>query len=81
MTFPQRRGLEFESVFFVNLDQISKKAAGLLDKYLYVGLTRAASFLGGTYTTDFPKEIHFMRDDFQEGDWSSFVGSVSSFHV
>ncbi len=67
------KGLEFESVFFVNIDQIAAKVPELIDKYLYVGLTRASSFLAVTYSTEFPEKIHFVKDYFREGDWSKLV--------
>ncbi len=67
------KGLEFESVFFVNLDQLSPEMATLIDKYLYVGLTRAASFLAITYAENFPEKIRFIEDDFLTGDWGRLV--------
>jgi UvrD-like helicase C-terminal domain len=42
------KGLEFEAVFFVGVDELSKRTGELFDKYLYVGATRAATFLGVT---------------------------------
>lgn len=63
------KGLEFESVFFINLNEISKRAPQLVDKYLYVGLTRAASFLGVTYDGAFPEKIRFAEGYFEDGDW------------
>ncbi len=63
------KGLEFESVFFINLDKLSTDLAALIDKYLYVGLTRAASFLAITFTENFPDKIRFIENDFKTGDW------------
>jgi hypothetical protein len=42
------KGLEFEAVFFVGLDRLARRYPGLFEKYLYVGATRAAMFLGMT---------------------------------
>lgn len=42
------KGLEFEAVFFVGIDDLAKNRPTLFDKYLYVGATRAAAFLGLT---------------------------------
>ncbi len=42
------KGLEFESVFFVGIDQLEHNAPDLFEKYLYVGSTRAAVYLGMT---------------------------------
>jgi DNA helicase IV len=42
------KGLEFEAVFFVEIDQLVYNHPKLFDKYLYVGTTRAATYLGIT---------------------------------
>lgn len=42
------KGLEFEAVFFVRLDRLASLQPALFDKYLFVGATRAATFLGLT---------------------------------
>jgi superfamily I DNA/RNA helicase len=67
------KGLEFESVFFVDLDRIYHQSPDLIDKYLYVGLTRAASFLAVTFNYDFPKKISYIESFFKEGDWSNYA--------
>ncbi len=67
------KGLEFESVFFLNINKIAEQTPNLIDKYLYVGLTRAASFLGVVYKNQFPDEIKFIEKYFKEGDWSRFT--------
>lgn len=67
------KGLEFEGVFFLNLDQLPSHLAELVEKYLYVGLTRAASFLAVIYTQEFPEKIRFVESDFIEGDWRHLV--------
>jgi len=67
------KGLEFESVFFLDLDKIGRQSPDLVDKYLYVGLTRAASFLAVTYHTRFPEQVNYIEEFFREGDWSSYV--------
>lgn len=67
------KGLEFEGVFFLGIDAIHDKTPDLLDKYLYVGLTRATTFLGVTYKSHFPKKIGFVEDSFQFGNWSEFI--------
>jgi len=63
------KGLEFEGVFFIDLDRISDDNPDLVDKYLYVGLTRASSFLAVTYRTVFPEKVHFIEQYFKDGDW------------
>jgi len=42
------KGLEFEAVFFVGIDRLESLRPELFDKYLYVGATRAAMYLGVT---------------------------------
>jgi hypothetical protein len=42
------KGLEFEAVFFVGVDKLAADLPDLFDKYLYVGATRAAMYLGLT---------------------------------
>jgi hypothetical protein len=42
------KGLEFEAVFFVDLDLLADLHPDLFDKFLYVGTTRAATYLGLT---------------------------------
>jgi UvrD-like helicase C-terminal domain len=42
------KGLEFEAVFFVAVDELAVRQPQLFDKYLYVGTTRAATYLGIT---------------------------------
>ena len=42
------KGLEFEAVFFIDFDVIEKHYGKLSMNYLYVGLTRAATFLAVT---------------------------------
>lgn len=40
------KGLEFEAAFFHSLNELAVDEPDLFDKYLYVGATRAATFLG-----------------------------------
>lgn len=42
------KGLEFEAVFFVGIDELASRSPDLFEKYLYVGSTRAAVYLGLT---------------------------------
>ena len=46
------KGLEFEAVFFVGVDRLAEKCPELFDEYLYVGATRAATYLGMTCVGD-----------------------------
>ena len=59
------RGLEFEAVFFVGLDRLAQRYPDLFEKYLYVGATRAAMFLGMTTTAAaLPDKMRALGDRF-----------------
>jgi DNA helicase IV len=63
------KGLEFEAVFFVGVDSLAEKHPTLFDKYLYVGATRAATYLGLTCNQRLPRVIESLRPQFTS-DWS-----------
>ena len=58
------KGLEFEAVFFVNVDRLAKEKPLLFDKYLYVGVTRATTYLGISCEESLPKQIEHTRNMF-----------------
>jgi hypothetical protein len=58
------KGLEFEAVFFVGVDRLADLHPELFDKYLYVGTTRAATYLGITCDGVLPAPIARLRDLF-----------------
>ena len=60
------KGLEFEAVFFVGIDRLAAMHPGLFDKYLYVGTTRAATYLGMTCDGELPPLIVGLRPMFVE---------------
>jgi hypothetical protein len=62
------KGLEFEAVFFVGIDQLATLHPALFDKYLYVGTTRAATYLGVTCQGSLPSSIESLRPHFCQ-DW------------
>ncbi|PZR30919.1 ATP-binding domain-containing protein [Caulobacter segnis] len=63
------KGLEFEAVFFVGVDDLARAHPELFDKYLYVGATRAATYLGLTSSgPDLPPALSALEDDFGD-DW------------
>ena len=66
------KGLEFEAVFFVSIDELATLHPALFDKYLYVGTTRAATYLGVTCQGSLPSAIESLRphfcQDWQQGD-------------
>jgi len=55
------KGLEFEAVFFIGIDQLAALHPELFDKYLYVGTTRAATYLGVTCAGALPAAIEELR--------------------
>ncbi len=63
------KGLEFESVFFVGVDRLMQTYPDLYDKYLYVGATRAATYLGFTCEESLPVSLSALRSLFV-GRWS-----------
>jgi len=58
------KGLEFEAVFFVGIDKLASVLPDLFDKYLYVGTTRAATYLGMTAEKAIPSKLESLRDKF-----------------
>lgn len=58
------KGLEFEVVFFVGVDRLAEIQPQLFDKYLYVGTTRAATYLGWTCYGTLPDKISALRPMF-----------------
>lgn len=64
------KGLEFEAVFFVGIDQLAALHPALFDKYLYVGTTRAATYLGVTCEGALPPAIESLRTHFGQ-DWKA----------
>jgi hypothetical protein len=63
------KGLEFEAVFFVGLDKLVEQEPDLFDKYLYVGATRAATYLGVAVDgTSLPAQLQGLSASFAL-DW------------
>ena len=62
------KGLEFEAAFYVGIDELAEYHPELFDKYLYVGVTRAATYLGVTCQDMFPEKLKEIADLF-ENDW------------
>ncbi|WP_339616055.1 ATP-binding domain-containing protein [uncultured Gilvimarinus sp.] len=62
------KGLEFEAVFFVGVDKLAETMPELFHKFLYVGFTRAATYLGLTSDGKLPSPLSQMREEFVD-DW------------
>ena len=58
------KGLEFEAVFFVGVDRLAVAQPELFDKYLYVGTTRAATYLGMSCDELLPAALESLRPMF-----------------
>lgn len=71
------KGLEFEAVFFTGVDRLAALHPELFDKYLYVGTTRAATYLGITCEGVLPASIESVRSLFV-ADWESPAVATAS---
>jgi DNA helicase IV len=58
------KGLEFEAVFFVGIDRLAEVYPDLFANYLYVGATRAATYLGLTCEQDLPPGMDGFEEAF-----------------
>ena len=63
------KGLEFEAVFFIDLDDLEKAQPELFHRFLYVGATRAATYLGISCRTKLPNRLLPVRRLFSDGGW------------
>ena len=63
------KGLEFEAVFFVSIDELARAFPDLFDKYLYVGAPRAATYLGLTCMESLPPSMKSLEGSFAD-NWS-----------
>jgi Cdc6-like AAA superfamily ATPase len=64
------KGLEFEAVFFVGVDRLVARFGELFDKFLFVGITRAATYLGLSCEKTLPEELEGLRHHFVGGGWT-----------
>lgn len=60
------KGLEFEAVFFVGVDELAMAKPELFERYLYVGATRAATYLGVVCHQELPSRLSGLRSSFSE---------------
>lgn len=63
------KGLEFEAVFFAGVDRLVREKPDLFDRYLYVGATRAATYLGLVCYGVLPEKLEPIRPLFDSA-WS-----------
>ena len=55
------KGLEFEVVFFIDINSLILNFSDLFIKYLYVGSSRSRTFLGMTYSDKIPEHLFFLK--------------------
>lgn len=60
------KGLEFEAVFFVGVDELAVVKPELFERYLYVGATRAATYLGVVCNQALPAGLEALKPRFVE---------------
>lgn len=65
------KGLEFEAVFFVGIDGLAQRIPDLFQRFFYVGVTRAATYLGLTCDGVLPGRIEPVRSHFRTDAWTS----------
>mgnify|MGYP001616517393 CR=1 FL=1 len=65
------KGLEFEAVFFVGIDHLADRLPELFDRYLYVAVSRAATYLGLTSERRLPQRLQSLRSLFSTGTWQT----------
>jgi hypothetical protein len=63
------KGLEFEAVFFIGVDLLAARMPELFQRYIYVGVTRAATFLGITCSQKLPDSLEPVRSFFSGQMW------------
>ncbi len=65
------KGLEFEAIFFIGLDELEEAQPALFTRYLYVAATRAARFLGITCYNSLPKNLETIRPMLKD-NWTEY---------
>ena len=63
------KGLEFEAVFFLGLDDFAEVEPELFHRFFYVGATRAATYLGITCRNKLPNRLEPVRSLFSKDGW------------
>ena len=63
------KGMEFEAVFFIGIDRLGERIPDLFLRFLYVGVTRAATYLGMTCEQALPNALDPVRSHFAALTW------------
>ena len=64
------KGMEFETVFFVGVDEMAARIPDLFQRLIYVGITRATTYLGLTCSATLPAELAALRPHFEADGWA-----------
>ena len=64
------KGLEFEAVFYVGIDRLAESNPELFNRLFFVGISRAATYLGVTCEGVLPDAIDTVRGHFDTGRWA-----------
>ncbi|RYE57165.1 MAG: hypothetical protein EOP48_06410, partial [Sphingobacteriales bacterium] len=64
------KGMEFEAVFFMDVDQYNEAEMAMLDKLIYVGVSRATYYLAITLNATYPERLLPIQDLLKESDWN-----------
>lgn len=56
------KGLEFEAVFFAGVDKLATNKPDVFDRYIYVGATRAATYLGMVCYESLPIKLEAIKE-------------------
>jgi hypothetical protein len=64
------KGLEFEAVFFLGIDGLAQRIPDLFQRFFYVGVTRAATYLGLTCGGALPERLEPVRSHFRTDTWA-----------
>jgi DNA helicase IV len=63
------KGMEFETVFFMDVDEYSKENNNILDKLIYVGISRATYYLAVMCRNEIPESLAPIKDLMVNGNW------------
>jgi len=70
------KGMEFEAVFFMDIDEYPSREMDIMDKLIYVGISRATYYLAVTLSHQFPDRLLPVKDLLVENsNWSGDVVS------
>lgn len=64
------KGMEFEAVFFVGIDGLARRIPDLFQRFFYVGVTRAATYLAVTCESGLPAALQPLRPYFSTNTWA-----------